>query len=391
MMYVQRDLTGRFERSADAFKMVAMVGPRQAGKTTFLRKIGAQHHAVYRTFDDPDVRSTFDEDVKRFDMQYISITGPTILDEVTYATDPGIDLKFLADNGRKLWVTASSQSLLESSVLSHLVGRVSILTMYPFSLPEMLRARGNVPAKGTILDRAIWEHITYGGYPDVVLSEDVEMKRTILANLLTTMRIRDISNAFAIDDERSLELLVRTLAADPGGLVEYDRLCAVVGISFPTLKKYLAALEKGYLVHTVRPHFSNRTREITKRPRVYFLDTGILNTINSSFPTHVDGRVYETYVLTELVKAGLPVRFWRARSKAEVDFVVESKGRHVPIEAKLRASPRKVESGLRAFIRQYSPEKAYVVSLHGEHGVTQVDGCTITYLGILELLGILGS
>jgi hypothetical protein len=87
----------------------------------------------------------------------------------------------------------------------------------------------------------------------------------------------------------------------------------------------------------------------------------------------------ENYVLTELVKMGLEPHYWRTKSKAEVDFVIRTDEGIIPVEAKTRTDPLKVESGLRAFIDQYTPERAFVVGFRGEAGSNEVSGCDVSY------------
>src|SRR3989338_3563551 len=137
-MYQERELKESFEKVASVYPIVAIVGARQAGKTTFLKERMKTTSSTYLLFDDPDVRNLFEEDIKRFDKQFMEGKDVSILDEVQYCKDAGRNLKYLADTQKKLWITASSEIILGKKVLSYLVGRVSILKLYPFSLQEFL-------------------------------------------------------------------------------------------------------------------------------------------------------------------------------------------------------------------------------------------------------------
>ena len=117
----------------------------------------------------PDARSLFEEDVKKFERQYVEGYEITVLDEVQYCRDAGSKLKYLADKGRKIWLTSSSEVILGKEILSYLVGRVSILRLYPFSLPEFLLSKGLKELTPDTAQRSIWEHIAYGGYPKAVI------------------------------------------------------------------------------------------------------------------------------------------------------------------------------------------------------------------------------
>ena len=241
-----------------------------------------------------------------------------------------------------------------------------------------------------MLKRSVWEHMTYGGYPKVVTTSENEMKRIILLDLYETMLFKDISRTFSIQDLAALERFVRYLAAGVGALLSYQKVSNELNISFQTIKKYLDAMEKSYLVVPVRPFFTNKKKELIKQPRYYFLDTGLRNAIARSFDTEPDGALFENYVLSELVKMGLSPRYWRTKAKAELDFIVERKGGIIPVEVKLKALPGKIERSLRSFISTYEPEMAVVVSYRGETGTTRVGGCEVVFVDIPGLWKTLG-
>jgi hypothetical protein len=390
-MYVERDITPAFRRVAGHYSMVALVGPRQAGKTTFLKEMMKGCRASYVLFDDPDARGLFNEDVKKFRLQYLEGYDLGVLDEVQYCRDAGSKLKYLVDTGSRLWVTSSSEILLRKEVLSYLVGRVSIVRLYPFSLAEFLRARGQRAYTAEILRRHLWEHMTHGGYPRVVLTGDPEMRRTILRDLYETMLLKDVARTFSIEDLDTLERLVRYLAFNVGALLSYENACKLLDVSYQTLKKYTDALVKSYLIALVKPFFTNKTREITKQPKVYFLDTGLRNAIANEYPVEPTGPLFENYVFSELIKMGFTPKYWRTKSKAEVDFVVEVGNEVVPIEVKIMANPPKVERSMRSFIERYRPHRAFVVFYRGEKGEVEVGGTRLVYTDVAGLRDAVAS
>ena len=129
----------------------------------------------------------------------------SVLDEIQYCKDAGRNLKYLVDTNKKLWITSSSEVILSKEILSFLVGRISIIKLYPFSYHEFLKAKGQKALTSSINQRIIWEHMIYGGYPKVVLTKDIEMKKTILRDLYETMLLKDVARTFSIEDIRSLE------------------------------------------------------------------------------------------------------------------------------------------------------------------------------------------
>lgn len=386
-MYVERDVKEKFESVSSVYNIVAVVGPRQAGKTTFLKEKLKGLNASYIMLDDPDARELFDADIKKFENQYIEGYELAVLDEVQYGEDAGRKLKYLADKGRKLWLTSSSQTILSKDVLSQLVGRVSIIRVHPFTLSEFFRARNQKEFTPTILKRIVWEHAAYGGYPKVVLTEGTEMKTTLLKDLYETMVLKDIAKTFSIGDIRSLEEFSRYLSHSICNVLVYETASREMGLSFQTIKKYLDAMEKSYLITRLQPFYTNKLKEITTQPKIYFIDLGLRNAIANNFPQTLanEGKLFENYVLTELLKKGLTVKYWLTKSKAEVDFIVEKNGAAIPIEVKLSASPAKIERSLRSFIETYKPKTAIIVYYDGVKSELNVDGCRVTFTDIAGL------
>ncbi len=379
-MYIHRQLYQKFKKVSGVYPVVAVVGARQAGKTTFLK----QHmkDASYVLFDDPDARLLFEEDIKKFELQYVKKL--TVLDEVQYCKEAGRKLKYLADSEKQLWITSSSELILQKEVLSYLVGRVSVLRLYPFSLSEFFDAQKIQALNQPILKRAVWEHMTYGGYPKVVLTRDTELKTIILKDLYETMIMKDVARTFSIEDIDALEKFVRILAINTSTLITYNKIAELVKISHQTIKKYQDALEKSHLLIRIYPFYQNKNKELTKQPKVYFLDTGLRNAIVNAFQVEADGRIFENYVLTELIKRGLHVKYWRTKAKAEVDFIIEKQDEIIPVEVKLAST--KISRSLQAFIKAYKPQRCYIVNYEGHKHSTLYETTKVEALDVHSLL-----
>jgi predicted AAA+ superfamily ATPase len=380
MMYVKRDAAELFKSLSESYNMIAVVGARQAGKTTFLMEQMKKFNSSYVLFDDPDARALFDEDVKKFEIQYVEGRELSVLDEVQYCRDSGAKLKYLVDSGRKLWITSSSEILMSKEILSYLVGRVSIVRLYPFSYTEFQRAKKQKATTTTILKRLVWEHMTYGGYPRVVLTKDPNMKKIILRDLYETMLLKDVARTFSITDMNALEKLSRYLANNTANLISYDNTSKTLGITFPTLKKYLDAMEKSYLIVRIKPFFTNKNKELTKQPKIYFLDCGLRNIITGDFPGEPKGKDYENYVFSELLKAGYTPKYWRSKTKAEVDFILEMGPNIIPLEVKISAGSYTLDKSLHSFINSYSPKKAFIIFYEGEKRKKKVNGCEVSFI-----------
>ncbi|MFO8051192.1 MAG: ATP-binding protein [Thermoplasmatota archaeon] len=382
-MYVERDISDHFDKIKEIYNTIAVVGPRQAGKTTFLKNRKGKQIS-YLLFDDPDIRSLFERDVKAFQERYLKGNRYSILDEVQICDDAGANLKYLNDEGNRMWVTSSSELLLGKEVLSYLVGRVSILRLFPFSIMEYIRARQYDQKDRRQVSRSIRDLTGYGGYPKVVLEEDRRMKQVILKDLYETMVIRDIAKVFGIGDIGALERAVLYLANMYTGQFSIDSMSRDLAISFKTLRSYISAMEKSYLISMVPPYFTNPNKELIKQPKIYFFDNGMRNVISGNVGMDIDGRSFENLVFTELVKMGYRPKYWRKKTGQEVDFVVQMADEMVPIEVKLKTPGYRIESGLRSYIRMYSPRRAIVVIAEGEGSEVEVEDTVVEFIDIIK-------
>ncbi|MBI5224162.1 ATP-binding protein [Candidatus Micrarchaeota archaeon] len=384
-MYLPREIAQKFEKVEAHYPITAIVGPRQAGKTTFLKEQGKGKKTRYVTLDDPEVQQIFDRDIKKFEQAYLEGNDITIIDEVHQGKDAGQKLKYLADQRHHLWISSSSELLLAKEVLSWLVGRVTIIELYQFSLEEFVEATQD-PVTPEALSRNIWEHICYGGYPRVVISSDQEIKKNMLKDIGQTLILKDVARTFQIQNIVELEKMAYLAAHSVGSIINHQKIGAEIGLSFESTNKYLDAMEKSYVIRRVYPFFTNKAKEITKQPKLYFIDTGLRNSIANEFNLEVTGQMFENYVLCELIKAGYRVRYWRTKNKAEVDFVIEKEGKIIPIEVKLKQNTPTIERSFRAFLETYKIEKGYVVYYQGNEAEFLIGNTKIKATNIRNLI-----
>ncbi|MGH2638565.1 MAG: ATP-binding protein, partial [Rhabdochlamydiaceae bacterium] len=182
------------------------------------------------------------------------------------------------------------------------------------------------------------------------------------------------------------------LAHNVGNMISYQNISRELGLSSLSVRKYINALEKSYLVSLVPPFYRNKLKEIVKQHKLYFIDTGMRNAIANNFQIQQEtkGAMFENYVFTELIKAGKDIRYWRSKGDAEVDFVVQEGSELIPIEVKIRADKRGAAGrSLNSFIASYKPKRALVVFLDGESGAVRRRGCTISVTNVPGMLTLL--
>jgi len=333
-MYLDRQLCAAFTRARRGFPAVLITGPRQSGKTTFLR-----HHAAevpYVTFDDPLERAFARDDpnglLDRFD-------GPVVLDEIQHVPEllPYLKMRMDADRrpGRFL-LTGSQQFELMRGVTESLAGRVAILELLPLSEFEL-------PARD--LETAIW----LGGYPDVALMKSD--RELWLSSYLRTYVERDVRQVRDIQDLRTFEQFLALSATRHGQEHHPAALSRACGVSQPTVKSWTSVLAASYIVALLPPWHSNLGKRLIKSPKQYLLDPALVCALTrqpsgeAALAGPMGGALMEGMIVVETLKAfaahGRPPAywFWRSHDGLEVDLILDVGDRIIPIEVKLTATP----------------------------------------------------
>ena len=335
-MYLQRQLSVTLKQALQGFPAILVTGPRQSGKTTFLRHEAGD--ADYVSFDDPLERDFALADPEGFLARFDN--RPAILDEIQYVPSILTRLKMRIDAeparcGRWL-LTGSQQFGLMRGVVESLAGRVAILELPPFSHLELPRAD---------LGETIWN----GSYPIPALHP--ERRNLWLQGYLSTYVERDVRQIRSIPDLRSFTQFMSLAAARHGQEFHPAQLARELGMSQPTVKSWAGVLEASYLSYFLPPWFRNYGKRIVKTPKLYLLDAALANLLTrqpdaaAALAGPLGGALFEGWVVGEAVKAFMangrrPVLyFWRAHEGLEVDLLIPLGGKLHPVEIKLTATP----------------------------------------------------
>ena len=380
-MYVERDLASKIKQYLSAPEIIAVVGARQAGKTTLLKHLQAGiQDSSFLTFEDIEIRELFDLDIKSFIELYIKPARVIFIDEFQYSKRGGPGLKFIYDTvpDRKLIISGSSSLDLTIKAVKHLTGRILSFTLYPFSFREALRSKDERlsrlfestlefgPIEPPLLQRLqkyFQEFVVYGGYPRVATAQSDEEKREILRNIFQIYLLRDVKDILGLVDDYKMLSLVKALALQAGQAISYDELANLTQQNTPAVKRQINFLEKTYITSFLRPYFRNKRTELVKNPKAYFLDAGLRNAVIKDFKPVNErqdkGALYENCVFSELLKKDRQVKYWRTKSKAEVDFVVDDR---TPLEVKSGLSKPIIGKSLYSFMAKYQPENAFILN-----------------------------
>ena len=351
---IARHLAPALERAARTSPVVTLTGPRQSGKTTLVRAVFPEH--LYLSLEAPDLRERALADPRGF----LAQGDRLILDEIQRAPDLLSYLQGLVDEDNRpgrFIVTGSQNLLLMESVSQTLAGRSAILRLYPFSIAEL---RNLPPLDPLALDRPdpgsrrappaglrasdLWDTLAAGFYP-AIHDRGVPADEW-LGGYFRTYVERDLREVLRVSDLRAFGNFMRLAAARTASELNLNSLAGDVGITQQTARRWLDALEIGYLATTLPPHFLNFRKRLRKRPRLHFLDTGLVCHLlgireGETLARHpLRGAVFESFVVSELVKAfaGMrrdpPLFFWRDATGHEIDVLIDAGARLIPVEVK---------------------------------------------------------
>lgn len=384
-MILPRALQAPLTRAARTMPVVIVTGARQTGKSTLVRDLAPEEGRLYLTLDDLDVL----DQARRSPEDLVDRGRRITLDEVQRAPDLMLAVKRAVDRRRqkgRFLLTGSANLLLMRTVSETLAGRASYLTLWPMTRREQ---RG--------LGRAgIWEDLIRTSderWPDLLAAQDVspepwdgfarrggyptpaldlstaDERSTWFAGYTKTYLERDLRDVSSIGAVPDLRRLMRAACLRLGQLVNQTELGRDVALSQPTVHRYLNLLEMSYQLVRVPTYSVNHTRRLIKTPKLYWCDTGLaLHLSGLAEPT---GAHLENLVLLDLLawREGrteqTEILYWRTASGDEVDFVIETAGRVIPVEVKATSRPRLYDARhLRTFRDEYGRSSRSGLLLH---------------------------
>ena len=362
-----RFIEPRIQTSLSDTRVVLLSGPRQSGKSTLAQHL-ADDGRPFFTLDDATTLAA----VQRDPTGFIRGLDHAVIDEIQRAPELLLAIKQSVDTDRRpgrFLLTGSANLMTLPRVADSLAGRMATIDLLPLS-PAELRGtpstflaqafRGRAPKAGpAITGPALVATVLAGGYPEALKRTSWPRRQEWHLDYVRAIVQRDVRDLAEIDRLNQMPRLLRILAQHSGQLVNYSSLGAPLGVTHPTMQKYVGLFEQLFLIRTLPPWLTNELKRLIKTPKLSFLDSGLLASLRGLTPARIAqdrgpfGALLETFVLAEALKLASwsddgPFEFFHFRDKEqnEVDVVIENAdGQLIGLEVKAAASVNSSDFG----------------------------------------------
>ena len=419
MKLVERNIFSEVQKWLDDTRILLIKGARRTGKTTLLEQIKSYlDHSGKNTIlfsADQELDTPYFKSPKLFfnflSDQYLLENRKLycLIDECQYLPDASLFLKVIHDlsRGRIKFIVTGSSSLDLLKIKEPLTGRKIEFTLERFSFREYLRAASEYKYDHLFkipqdidalkdfyeiyrkdLEYHLVPYLNWGGYPEVCIEKREERKKKYLGEIVTTYIEKDISQFFRIENISKFNSLIRLLCSQRACILNRSEVSNTLGIHFKTLEHYLSILEGTFIITLVRPYYTYVRKELTKMPKVFINDTGIIrNYVGMDFQDlkSVEGNLIENFVFTQLKQhADINMFYYRTVSKAEVDFILKRGQCLIPVEVKFRKRLT-VPVVMKNFISTYKEHVEYGILLSQET-FDQIDQVYILPVALADFL-----
>lgn len=316
------------------FRSLAIVGPRQSGKSTLAKKMFPAK--PYVSLENPDIRLWATEDPRGFLNNY---PNGAVIDEAQRVPALFSYLQQILDETKKrsLFVlTGSNNFLLQASITQSLAGRIGYIDLLPLTFAE-IQQFGKT-------EYSIFELMLKGSYPEVY---DKKLKPPIwYSAYIRTYVERDIKQLRNIENSIVFNKFLKLCAGRSGQMLNVASLSNECGIDVKTVNAWLSILQSSYIIHLLPPHYNSFNKRIVKSPKLYFIDTGLachllgIKNENELSLSHFKGALFENFIIMQLLKqkhnngSDTELYYWRDNKGIEIDVLMDKGKKLIPIEIK---------------------------------------------------------
>lgn len=336
---IKRDIEKHLLSVAQQFPAVAVMGPRQSGKTTLVRQTFPEYD--YVTLEDIDQKMAAKEDPRDFLARYSRKKG-VIFDEIQEVPELLSYMQGVIDAAYRpgfFILTGSQHFLMYEKITQTLAGRIALLTLLPLSAHELKNAN--------LLPETSEEILFKGSYPRIY-AQNINVREWCL-NYISTYVEKDVRQVLSISDVITFQRFLQLCAARVGNLINYSDLARDCDISPNTAKAWLSVLETSFIIKLLYPYYKNFNKRVIKSPKLYFYDPALvctllnIKTFEELLIHPIRGALFESFAISELFKYYFnhnerpSLYFWRDSQGHEIDAIIEKTfGTVIPIEIKSR-------------------------------------------------------
>jgi uncharacterized protein len=336
---INRAIEAQIQAKIGKGKAIILIGPRQVGKTTLLRKIVGNNEYLFLDGDDPTIRNLLANANTEQLKSIIGKNKTVLIDEAQRIENIGLTLKIITDQFKDVQLFASGSSAFElnNKINEPLTGRKWEFHLFPIAWKEQEDSVGFLKATQQLELR-----ILYGMYPDVI--NNIGQETEVLRQLTNSYLYKDILAFGGIRKPDVLEKLLQALALQTGSEVSYNELSQLLGIDKNTVSTYIDVLEKAFVIFKLKSFSRNLRNEIKTNQKIYFCDTGIRNMVIGNFNAldlrQDKGALWENFLISERIKklhydsSLAKPYFWRTAQQQEIDYVEEEAGKITGYEIK---------------------------------------------------------
>lgn len=396
--YFNRYITDKIISGFKRNQIIILIGSRQAGKTYISKNYlenhtGGKTKGLYYNFEnsvDLEAWQTIEYLEKHLAQSNLTLKDKIffVIDEFHYLKNATKILKLIYDiyPNIKILATGSSSIEIQKHLKESLAGRKIVYIVYPLSFEEYLQAiykdelwnklddENALPSQINSLNKNHLEnYLLFGGYPRIAdnYNNSGEAKKEELNEIYNSYIQKDIKALIGGENILSYNNLVKVLAAQIGNLLNINEISETLRMSRYDIEKYLNILEQTYIIKRMPAYFKNKRKEITKMPKIYFYDLGLVNMISANFGDLQArsnlGAIMENYCFNQLqyfISISDSVFFWRTLDGAEVDFVWQRDDGIIPMEIKWSSFKEPIiPASLKSFCGKFSGVKeAWVIT-----------------------------
>jgi hypothetical protein len=335
-MKIHRTLLHHLRGFIEPGRVLVIYGPRQVGKTTLVKELltSLSISSKFINADELIYREALGSQNRQRLGEVLGDAALLVIDEAQRVPEIGLNLKILVDSFPQAAIiaTGSASFDLANKISEPLTGRKLTFNLYPVSYGEIRQTFGALEARAHLERWLVW-----GGYPEIVATENPTRRERLLGELTGAYLYRDILELEGVRRADKLVDLLRLLAFQIGQEVSLSELAQNLSVNYRTLDRYLDLLEKVFAIFRVGGFSRNLRKEISKTARYYFYDNGVRNSLIQNFnPLALRndvGQLWENYLVVERRKANqlaersVNTYFWRTHDQKEIDYVEERSGK----------------------------------------------------------------